>query len=516
MALQRVEVKNPVGVNTSVAPADLPLNVWSSVNNVSFKNGKSQKAAGYERTFGATPPEVLHLIPSVEAGQLFWYESTPGRIFKTDGINHTEVTRTTGTYNSTVERGWTGCNLNTAIVLNNGMDAPQVKLYGEDTFKDLPNWPTDIRATTMRAYKNYLFALGIVRGGNEEPTTVKWSSPADPGQVPFTWDVTDFTNDAGENFLADTGGSIVDGRKLRDSFIIYKTDSVYSVNYIGGTYVFQFRKLFDDIGTLAVDCMAEFDGKHFVVGQGDVYVHNGVTKQSVISGVMREYLFSTISTDAYQYTQVIPDYGSTEMWICYCTPDNTNRQSCDEALVWNWKENTWSIRDLPPTRFAAYGIVDPQQPDGWDDAKGVWDTDALSWGELSYNPSKLKILLASPTDNAVYLVGDISTFGPQSFQSFLERTNINLGDDRKMKVVTSVTPHVSGKGEMDIYVGASYIQDGAIHWRGPFKYKIGDDQFKVDCRVSGRYLAIRFEAESIFDWRLNGYTIELAPTSGER
>lgn len=515
MAQQRVEVKNPIGVNKSLDSADLPLNVWSNVMNVSFRNGKAKKAAGYQSVFGTPPSDILHLRSSIEAGVLYWYEATTEKIYKTDGTLHLDVTRLSGDYNATDDKGWTSADLNTLLVFNNPYDKPQCRLYGTDNFIDLPHWPTNFTCEVMRSYKNYLIALNTTEGGTQYPTTIRWSSPADPGQAPFTWNITDATNDAGENYLADTAGAIIDGKKLRDSFIIYKEDAVYSMNYIGGVYVFSFRQLFDDVGVLSKECVAEFDGKHFVVGQGDVYVHNGVQKSSVISSTMREYLFSNIKTEAYKRTFVVPDYSNTEMWICYCSNDNNDNTECDMALVWNWLENNWSIRQLPDIRHATFGIVDPQEPDWWDASIGVWDTDALPWGESNYNPSKLKIIMTSVANDKIYLVGNTTVFDDVSFTSTLERDGLSMSDDRGMKFVSSVTPHVTGEGTMQVYVGSQYIQGGPVTWKGPFAYDIGT-QFKVDCRVTGRYIAIKFVTESLASWNLNGYTFEFEPVAGRR
>lgn len=517
MAQQRVEVKNPVGVNTSLDAADLPLNVWSNVLNVSFKNGKSRKAAGYQQVFGTTPADIMMLRSAIESGVLYWYEATPTKIYRTEGNIHVDTTRLAGgPYGATEDQPWTGADLNNLMVLNNPVDVPQCRLYGSDNFIDLPNWPSTLRADTMRSYKNYLIALGTSIAGTHYPTTVRWSSPADPGQAPFTWDITDATNDAGENYLADTAGPIIDGRKLRDSFIIYKEDAVYAMNYIGGVFVFSFRQLFDDVGALSRECVAEFDGKHFVVGQGDVYVHNGVQKSSVIAGAMREYLFSSIKTEAYKKTFVVPDYSNTEMWICFCSNDNNFNEECDKALVWNWLDNNWSIRQLPNIRYATFGIVDPQEPNFWDSDVGIWDTDALPWGESNYNPSKLKILMTSVANDKVYLVGNTTVFDNIPFTSHLERAGMAFNDDRGMKFVSSVTPHVTGLGTLQVYVGSQYVQDGPIDWRGPFPYVIGGSQYKVDCRVTGRYIAVKFITDSLATWDLNGFTFEFEQLAGRR
>lgn len=515
MANQRVEFKMPMGINRALNPADLPKNVWSNGINVRFRDGKASKAQGYSQVFNLLPGDVLSLQPYFSLGIPYWIAGTATKLYRTEGGPAVDVSRTVGgDYNASVTSPWNGGILNQVIILNNGVDVPQAYLPSANNFEDLANWPANTTAKIVRPFKNYLIALNITKVAGEFPHTVKWSSPADPGQVPFTWDETDPTNDAGENSLADTGGSIVDGRKLRDSFIIYKEDSVYSMRYVGGVFVFAFQQLFDDIGILSTNCVAEFDGKHFVVGQGDVYVHNGVQKQSVIEGAMKDYLFATIKNTGLRRVFVVPDYANSEMWVCYPSTSATNDQ-CDRALVWNWRDSTWTIRELPNVFSGTYGVVNPQDPDYWDADTGEWNSDTTAWSDGAYNPAKMKVIFTSVMDDKIYLIGDTSLFDTDTFTSFLEKTDIYLNDDSNMKVITSVTPHATGSGIMSIYLGHSPIMGGPITWVGPFQYTIGE-QFKVDCRIVGRHMGIKFEVGSSGEWNLNGFTLEYAPLSGVR
>ncbi len=515
MALPRIEIKNPVGVNKSLSPADLPLNVWSDVRNVRFKDGKASKCQGYEQVFDSTPTDTLYLLNYVSLSTPFWITATATKIYRTEGGPSVDISRLVGgDYSADETHQWNGGVMNGTVVLNNGVDVPQSLQPSTSNFQDLPNWPATDRAKVIRPFKNYLVAMNVTKSGNEQPTTVKWSSPADPGEVPFTWDVNDATNDAGENFLADTSGAIVDGKKLKDAFIIYKEDSVYSMVYVGGTFVFQFRQLFDDIGMIGQNCAAEFDGKHFVVGQGDVYVHNGVQKSSVIEGVMKEYLFSSMNSDNIQRTFVVPDYANSEMWVCYCSTD-ANDNYCDRALVWNWRDNRWTIRDIPQVYYGTYGIVNPQDPDYWDIDSAQWNTDTTIWGEARYNPAKMKLLFTSVAQDKLFLIGDTSLFDTATFTSRLEKTDVYLDDDLNVKMITGITPHMSGSGTVNIWVGSNQIQSNAVEWQGPYTYEIGR-QFKVDCRVAGRYVAVKMEIDSSGSWALNGFTVEYSKPVGEK
>lgn len=517
--LDRQEIKNPVGILTDPNPSDLPLEAWSEGRNIRFKDGKASKAQGHTRVFGEMPVgNPQYLMPFLSDSVPFWFVGYDDKVYRTEGNTWLDVSRATGgTYLADTTYRWNGGFLSGVAIMNNGRDVPQVASPSLGiNFQNLPNWPVGLQAKILRPFKNYLVALNVTKTSVNMPTVVKWSSPADPGEVPFTWDETDPRNDAGETALADTAGAIVDGKKLRDQFIIYKEDSVYTMRYTGGVYVFQFQQLFDDVGMLAPNCAAEFDGKHFVIGQGDVYVHNGVQKHSVIDGKMKNYLFDSIQAGGVESVFVIPDYSSTEMWVCFqATADAVSGVYSDRAMVWNWAENTWTIRDLPKIFHGTYGIVDPRTPDNWDADPDSWDTDTTVWGSSTYNPAKTKLLLLSRDDKKVFVVGETSLFDTAPFKCVLIRTDLYGGDDLHIKNINSITPHVRGTGSCKVFVGSSMIQDSPVRWQGPYEFSIGKD-YKVDCRVSGRYVGVRFEFESVGSWELNGYTIETANMGGKR
>lgn len=517
MDLNRQEVKNPVGILTDPLASDLPIEAWSGGKNIRFKNGRVSKAQGHSEVFPKIPQDgaPLYALPYLSQNVPYWFVGTQDKIYRTEGSSWVDFSRTGDAYSASDIFPWNGGFLSGIAVVNNGFDTPQTLRPNDNKFVDLLHWPTNTRAKVVRPFKNYLVAMNLTKNSVEMPTVIKWSSPADPGEVPFTWDENDPTNDAGESPLADTAGAIVDGKKLRDSFIIYKEDSVYSMRYIGGVYVFQFQQLYDDVGMLAPNCAAEFDGKHFVIGQGDVYVHNGVQKKSVIDGKMKTYLFNAIQGSVGSVF-VVPDYNNMEMWICFQSSVQTGGNSgADQAIIWNWAEDTWTIRDLPNVVAATVGIVDPQDSDAWDVDNNSWDIDPVTWGAATYNPTKSKILMVSKQNKKVYVVGNTSLFDGSVFKSRVERTDLYGGDDLSIKHVTTVTPHITGTGMCDIYVGTSMKLDSAVEWEGPYKFDIAKD-YKIDCRVAGRNLGFRFEFDSQGSWEFNGYTVETTKPRGKR
>jgi hypothetical protein len=219
---------------------------------------------------------------------------------------------------------------------------------------ELRNWPSGNKCKSIRAFRTFLIGLNWTRT-NEEPRLVKWSTEASQGSPPSTFDESDATLDAGEYELADTPGDIIDGLPLGDTFIIYKDDSIYIMNYVGTPYIFSFKLLSPTIGLLSKESVAEFEGGHFFMGNSDFYVCNGQTVTPMLSNKLRRTVFDELNGDNYQKCFVAADYVRNEMLACYPAEAST---VVNKALIWNWKDNTFSFRDLPDTSHINSGIVE--------------------------------------------------------------------------------------------------------------------------------------------------------------
>ena len=275
---------------------------------------------------------------------------------------------------NTYDKRWVVTNLNGILVATNGIDAPQMWPLGTNgepalntPFRELQNWPaaTAVQAgastnlcKSMRSFRTFLIGLNWEnpedRANVKEPRMVKWSTEAVYYTAPVTWAKGDVTLDAGEYELADTAGDIVDGLPLGDSFLIYKDDSIYIMNYVGTPYIFSFKLLSPTIGLLAKDAVAEYEGGHFFMGNSDFYLCNGQTVTALLPNKMRRAVYDELNGDNYEKCFVAADYIRNEMLACYPAGSST---VVNKALIWNWKENTFSQRDLPNTSYINSGII---------------------------------------------------------------------------------------------------------------------------------------------------------------
>lgn len=413
---------------------------------------------------------------------------------------------------NTTNKRWTATNLNGLVVATNGFDTPQMWPLSSgipslaNPFMELRNWPTGAKCKSIRSFRTFLVGLNWERT-NEEPRLVKWSTEASYGSPPSTWDETDATLDAGEYELSDTPGDIIDGLPLGDSFIIYKDDSIYIMNYVGTPYIFSFKLLSPTIGLLSKEAVAEFEGGHFFMGNSDFYVCNGQTVTPMLSNRLRRTVFDELNGDNYQKCFVAADYVRNEMMACYPAGSST---VANKALIWNWKDNTFSFRDLPDTSHINSGIVEITAGATWDAATLTWNADSDPWGATNYDNVIKNIVFADVTNTKIFRDNKGNKKNTATMSAYIERSGYDLGDPQSIKFVSAVYPQleVSGNNTVNVYIGRQMSTEEGITWEGPVAFN-PNSQSKVSCRVSGKYFGIKVESDTDIDWKLHGLAFEV-------
>ena len=115
--------------------------------------------------------------------------------------------------------------------------------------------------------------------------------------------------------------------------------------------------------------------------------------------------------------------------------------------------------------------------------------------------------MCGTNDNKVFLADSGSTFDGTNFTTTLERRGLNAGRTDLVAQITKVVPRLEGTGTVSISVGAELAPNMGVTYNDPVTFTIGTDN-KVDCRIKGRYAAIKIEADTATQFRLSGYSIE--------
>ena len=528
MALIPVDNVGQVGIVKDINPWQLPPNVWSDGNNVRAEHGAIVKSPGYAEVMATCPVAPYHILQIKEGGNAYWVIGGLEKIYVHNGTTWTNITRqTTGSdvdYNATAAEGWTSTMLGGILVMANGYDQPQ--FWGlsagvpsvSTKMDNLTNWAAGAGAThypvSVRAFRSFLVALNITEAGTPYTRKVKWSTEAATQSVPSSWDETSAVVDAGEYELADTKGPILDGLPLRDTFMIYKDDSVYSMTYVGTPFIFSFRQLSPSVGALAKNCVAEYEGGHFILGRGDIYRNDGQKVESILPHKIRDYLFAYLDADNYEKSFVAADYGRSEMWACFPSADNTSAQ-CTKAIVWNWVDDSFTIRDIPDLAHIGYGSVDDPNSFGeWDDAVPTWSA-ALGWWSETWASQENVFVMSSPTNTKIYRNNSGNKEDTSNMTSFIERTGLIFDAQQQpnsgvVKRIKAIWPkmEVSGSNTVNVYVGTQMATEGGVTWSSAIPFN-PDSQSKVSVRGAGKLYGVKFESTGDFYWRLDGYEIEL-------
>ncbi|MCS5550279.1 MAG: hypothetical protein NZ811_02055 [Gammaproteobacteria bacterium] len=515
----QIKILNPNGINKDISPYELPADKWSDGNNIQFDNDKTKKIKGHSQALGSLSVSPYWLMPFTTTTDAFWIYPSLTKIYKTNGTTDTNITRQTAgsdvDYSATAAGGWNGGVLGGVAILNNGIDVPQQFGSASTYCANLDNWDSTWKTSVIRPFKQFLVALNIQEGSNKYPYRVRWSHPAEGGTVPVTWDSSDATKDAGYVDLAQTNGWVVDCLPLKDTNIIYKEDSVWGMSFEGGQSIFRFFEIFNDTGILGKRCVKAFDDKHFVVTSNDVYVHNTQAKESIIDKQMRDELFNSIHSDYYDRTFVAPNYEHNEMWICFVSGSNTTDAFADKAFVWNWRNNTWSKRDLPHVSHIGWGIIDAASSvTNWSES-GTWDTDTNTWDFRGYNPSLTSMLMAAPNttipaSSKLFETDKTNQFNATSYTSWVEKTGMPL-DYSGVKSVKKIIPKVSGTGAVNFYVGTEMKANEGVAWKGPYAFTPGAHS-EIPVRATGSFISVKAESVDDKTWELDNLEVHWSPS----
>ena len=523
------------GIVKDVQPHELPASAFTDGKNVRFRDGYAERFSGHLAAFGTPTVAPYFLLPVPRPSDYYWIYGGLTKVYVVNsGGTHTNITRETtpasGTdvnYNATVDLNWTGGVLGGVPFLNNAIDPPQVwepvstgqRLLPMDYVTGSSTWASVVYSCrAMRTFKDYLVALDIDKNGTRYPTMVKWSHPAVAGAQPVSWDETDTTRDAGEYSISQTPGYVLDCLPLRDTNIIYKEDSVWGMQYIGGVFIFRFFQIFRDIGALSRRCAVEFQaGQHALFGSGDCVIHDGQTMRSILSQKLRSWLFNQMDPQylARSFTALV--WESKEVWFCYVPVGETLPT---QAVTWNWESNAVGVRDLPSVTSLEQGqIFVTSVSDTWDGGPATtWDGGTDTWGERGYQLSQPEPLAASPGDTLLHELNNGLQFNGTDYESYVERTGLglppansgSLPDISSMKFCRRVWPRIEGTNgqTVEVTLGAQNTIDGSVTWQNPIDYVIGSSA-RIDTRLRGRMLAYRVRTTSAVDWRLLGIDFDV-------
>lgn len=540
-----------VGVVADVSPYNLPISAFSRGDNVLFKDGKAERAPIFKNVYTEPTYEVLigAMVSQTEAAGVdsFFVCDRGYNISKwsyPNFISQGSLTYQTVTALSTPTVPVTGTTLADVVYFSKPDARPVYKLPTEVFFRDLypkagaPNSPTSTWGSSsdvwscqaLRSYGDFLIALGMNEGGVEKPARVRWCDPVLANEAAVKWDASDTTTLAGFNDLVQLDGGIIDGLSLGNQFVIYSRDQVWLMDFVGGQFVFNFRRLYSDIGIINANCVVEVGSAHYVFGNDDIYAHNGTEKQSIASGKVRDFIFNNMNSSNNHVNFVHHSERFNIVMFCYNSGDGNAKfdhaEHCNKAAVYNYEEGTWSFMDLPNVTASGVGNLsaneityDEAGAPTYESLGGNYQDSTASFSRQSLFINAVQ-RIESPSSTSAYPVSSADSYhgltkanllaldsltDPRVVASYqagqnagatLERTGIDLDETgqnlRAYKSLTNLYPQmVSASGStISFSVGAADLPNNAPNY-STVTFFHPSSQYQVNTRAAGRYLSYK-------------------------
>ncbi|MBT8145481.1 MAG: hypothetical protein KJN90_01430 [Gammaproteobacteria bacterium] len=514
MQMFSVNELGAVGFIADKEPRATPPNAWSEMQNMRCIDRSIGSFAGHESV--ATITEQPETMITVKTGQkTFIVYAGQGTIYSVRGPTETTIGSGFATNDT-----WDSCVLGGVGIFCSFSNNPQywggsgntVDLPYDSTGDTICTW-TDatLRAKVIRPFRYHLFALNIEDCDGHNPRKVWWSHPADPGELPVTWDPTKPDYNAGFVELSETPGEVIDGLALRDTFQIYKSDAIYAATFTGtfDGLIFNFRQVTSSYGLYSRNCVCDVGGRHFFVGDGDIFLYDGTNFKSIADERVKDYFFDNVSR-TYRDRSFATYYERTgEVWLCFPTAEET---SCNEALVWDSKKDAWSQRQLPGVTAATIGVVD--RSSGWDYGTGdggtdtygaQWDAAITSYGAfMDDSPYKESLILGGATD--LFEMDRTNTADGVTMTCYVRRTELDLGDKADWHMALEIYPHAEGD-PFNVKIGYQNNLTEAVTWSSAQSFD-PDTDHRLNFRVTGRLHAVEFSSAADVSWKVSGFDID--------
>ena len=360
---------------------------------------------------------------------------------------------------------------NELLIVNPATDAPPQftnAAVGAGSLAELPNWINDssnqpVICRILKGFNTRLIAMNI----KEEHGAGTSNDVYQPIDLLFSSNITTIsslaaaswtassTNTAGDAFLVDTPGKILDGGQLGEFFIAYKSDSVVRIRETGDSFVLAIESIFEDDGIYSSRCFANIgNAQHLVVGNYGVYIHDGQSqKQDIAKDLFKDTMYALVKPAERDRSFVFQQTRDKEAWLCL--PSNSNSTTgCDVAFVYDYGNSKIHKRSLP-------GITD------------LFETEHN--GELKIFGCKSGTKLKTLSNTALEANG------------FFERTDDNLTNNSITKQIKRI--HVTAKGACKLAItGTKFLSDTASYTNVDFNPA---STHKVDVRTSGRFMNLK-------------------------
>lgn len=203
--------------------------------------------------------------------------------------------------------------------------------------------------TTHRALQvgTFMSRLILISPLSYESSSKTWIANKQRIQWPQTaklqsWNIT--STGAGFADLADTGDENVWSALLGNQYIVYQKHSIWVLNYVGGTTVFDPKPVIPDLGLLSYHLLCSYNNAHYFVGNDyNVYVYYGGSIKQSIGDAIQSYLKADLDPASTHKCWLTMGKDGKWLWI-YIVPEGETYIT--KAYGRNMISGAWTVKDL--------------------------------------------------------------------------------------------------------------------------------------------------------------------------
>jgi hypothetical protein len=396
-------------------------------------------------------------------------------------------------------------------------------------------------AGLLKTVGGALVALNITINGVNYPTSLITSSFAFAGSVPASWDYSVIDTNATNNTIADLEGGILDACSLGNNLVIYGFNSCWLMMPSTGTEIFDYVKLPYNKGAINANCSVEIDGKNYVFGPDDIWVHDGTSERSLVTDRNRDFIFSSLNFAAIDRCFVTYNAALKEIYFCYQGNDaltyfNENSiNGCNRIAVYNYADDNWSFDDCPSVFGACYANTTAVTT--WETVTSTWANVGGSWNSQDSNLQRTVCFVGetNSTYNLTQHLYAYDLYGQGSTAAFtvdlnatigaqLQRDGIDLDQIQGInlpdyKLFSSIFPlariDASANTTLVLSMGTSDYYGQATIYDTPEQTYDGDTLYKLDFNMAGRYAGVKIAYDDYTTFSISGFDFVVDET-GQR
>ena len=541
MALFPVRDLAQYGLVLDTSPFDAPLTAWTlGTKNVRFDGGRVSRAPVFRsvRPLEIQEPRSMVNIKPYEGLDKIIVGYADGRLTQLSNGVLSDVHP--GSFSGfTSESPHSFCYLSDILYFNREDHIPWYLPRNGASFEPLPDFPSDVRFKLLRAFGSALVGFGVTLNGVYYPSMAYWSDLVPFGAVPGSWDIGDPTTSAGNNVMAEMEDPIVEAQPLKNAMVVYSQKESWLMEQTGDNSVFAFRRLFSNAGAMSANCVVEVDGIHYVFGYDDIYKHDGISKVSISEGRVKEFVYSSMNFSEAHRCFVHHNKVLKELMFCYVSEDSVieyreGATGCNRGLVYNYKNDNWSMVDLPFVVAAGHSTLNnavtyETNPEITFDSMGgsyLDQQDSLKTVNLFVGNGGLGAPGVYGLTSQIYTLDGYENntltgfpIDPNATKKALARREYMDLDElaaelKGYKNVVEIYPEgrLSSDSQPLVFTfGASDYANEPPEY-GPSMTYNGLDEYKLDFKSGGRFLSMRIEQDDYKNFELSGFDIEIVGT----